>query len=118
MVAAVNKKNKKIKKNIGKWLKPFMGPPGGPPHEDEEAARLFKSLVKRGTAPDEVLHFVERIAAVFADPTSMREGMKESLQRITVAMVPHIEKLDEDMSDNVFPDGFPGAPKRRASQWS
>lgn len=116
MVAAVRNKKKTIKKNIGKWLKPFMGPPGGPPHEDEETARLFKMHVKNGVPPDEVMAFMEKTVALVA-PIPMLEGVKESLERITAAMVPHIEELDEDMSDIVFPDGFPGAPKRPANRW-
>lgn len=111
MIAAVRNKKKTIKKNIGKWLEPLMGPPGGPPHEDEEAARLFKMHVKNGVAPDEVLSSAEEVVALVA-PIPMREGMRESLLRMTAAMVPHIEELDEDRSDIVFPDGFHGAPKK------
>lgn len=77
MIAAVRNKKKTVKKNVGKWLKPFMGPPGGAPHEDEEAASLFKMLVKNGVAPDEVLSSVEKMVALVA-PIPMREGMRVS----------------------------------------
>lgn len=116
-VKAVKNKKKIIKKEIGEWLKPFMGPAGGPPHEDEEAARLFKMHVKCNVSPDEVLPLVEKMAALVGP---LREGFKESLDRVYAGLLPHIEELDLDMSDLSFPDGFHDAPKTQypSHKWS
>lgn len=89
------KKNKKtIKKQIGEWPKPFMGPAGGPPHEDEEAGDLFKVYLGGGVMPEDVLPLIEKMTPIIG---LVREDLKASLDRVYAGVISHLEELDLDV---------------------